>query len=117
MSPKILERSRPRVSVQDFTQEEILAFLQKKLTAHSVREAYLFGSFAAGTTTPWSDLDVLVVNPSAQPFIERPREFFDLHELGLPLDLLVYTPEEFARIRASDSPFWREFARHHRRII
>lgn len=116
MTPKILERSRPPVSVQDFTLEQILDHLRDRLANRAV-EAWLFGSLAAQTTTPWSDLDLVVVKPSDLPFIERPREFFDLSDLGIPIDLLVYTPEEFANLRQSDSPFWRQFEQQKRRIL
>lgn len=117
MTPKILDRSRPLVSVQDFTLEQILNYLRERLTNRGVHEAWLFGSLAAKTTTPWSDLDVVVVKPSDQPFIERPREFFDLLDLGIPIDLLVYTPDEFASLCQSDSPFWRQFELQKLRIL
>ena len=117
MTPKILDRSRPRISVQDFTLEQILLFLREKLAHRSIDEAWLFGSLATQTTTPWSDLDVVVIKPSEQAFIERPREFFDLFDLGIPIDLLIYTPEEFAELRQSASPFWRQFEKQKIRII
>lgn len=118
MTQKILDRSRPRISVQDFTLEQIQVFLRDKLAHNrSIHEAWLFGSLATQTATPWSDLDVVVIKPSEQAFIERPREFFDLFDLGIPIDLLVYTPEEFAQLRCSDSPFWRRFEQQKLRII
>ncbi|HKK00669.1 MAG TPA: nucleotidyltransferase domain-containing protein [Desulfuromonadales bacterium] len=117
MSLKILDRSRPRTSLLDFTPAEIRSFLQKKLADKGVLEAYLFGSFASGSCNPWSDLDVVAVKPTDQPFVERPREFSELYELGIPIDILVYTPLEFEEIRACASPFWQKFERQKVRIL
>lgn len=113
----VLERSRPRVSVLDFGVGEIEAFLKERLGGRGVLEAWLFGSAAAGTATAWSDLDVLVVRETAEPFVERPRALSDLLDLGLPVDLLVYTPAEFRRLREDGSGFWREFERTRKRLV
>lgn len=91
----VLERSRPRVSVLEFSVEELVGFLRERLEGRGVVGAYLFGSVAAGTANAWSDLDVVVVQPTVEPFVERPRPFSDLQDLGVPVDVLVYTPEEF----------------------
>jgi len=115
--PPVLERSRPTVSVLDFEVDEILAFLRERLLRAGVAEAYLMGSVAAGTAGPWSDLDVVVVQETDEPFVERPRAFADLHDLGVPVDVLVYTPEELKRLRAEGSGFWRAFEACHRRIV
>ena len=117
MSPRILEQSRPRTSIQDYAPATIQAFLLEKLVAKGVVEAYLFGSFVRGTVNPWSDLDLVVIKATERPFVERPLEFDDLFELGIPVDILVYTPGEFGELRTSDSPFWRQFEKHHLRLI
>ncbi|MBI5017956.1 MAG: nucleotidyltransferase domain-containing protein [Deltaproteobacteria bacterium] len=113
----VLERSRPRVSVLDFGAEEVKEFLRNCLARKAVAEAYVFGSFAAGTATPWSDLDVLVVCEMDAPFVERPRAFSDLLDLGVPVDLLVYTPVEFSKLREERSGFWKEFERTRERLL
>ena len=117
MPPKILERSRPRVSVLDFEPARVKSFLQEKLIAIGVQEAYLFGSFARGECSPWSDLDIVAIKPSNLPFLDRPREFTEIFDLGLPVHLLVYTPQEFVRLRAEATPFWKEFEKENERII
>ena len=67
----------------------------------------LFGSLATGEIGPWSDIDLVIVMKTGQPFIER------LHTIQRPLqprvatDLLVYTPEEFEQL-ARERPFVRE---------
>lgn len=62
-----------------------------------VRVGYL-GSYARGNWGVGSDLDVvLVVQSSEKPFIERSAAF-DTNSLPVPVDLLVYTKDEFERL-------------------
>lgn len=113
----ILDSSRPATSILDYSPQQITSFLQHKLAQQPVEAAYIFGSFARGQAAAWSDLDVLIVMPTKLPFLERPRLFDDLWELGVALDLLVYTPQEFQQLRQQSQGFWREFNRHHMQII
>lgn len=115
----ILEKSRPRRSVLDIGSEERDEFLIRKLQAQGVEAAYLFGSCADGTAGAWSDIDLVIVAESSRPFLERPRDFADLFELGVPLDILVYTPDEFAAMQHNQQQcgFWRTFAMAHRRLV
>ncbi len=77
----------------------------------------MFGSFPSGRAGAWSDLDVLLVKDTEAPFVERPRDFWDLLDIGIAMDILVYTAEEFERLAQSDSGFWREFQRSRIRIL
>jgi len=114
---KILDKSRPRISLPDLSLERVTHFLQEQLQGKGVIEAYLFGSLAAGTSHAWSDIDLLIVQNTEVPFVERARAFTDVFELGVPVDILVYTQEEFDRLRADNSGFWREFNQHNIKII
>ena len=114
---KILEKSRPGTSLLDFRREEVVAFLRDRLRDRQVLHAFLFGSMVAGGAGAWSDIDLIVVQETTLPFIERAREFSDLFDLGVPVDVLVYTPDEFAELRAGDSGFWQEFNRSHLRLF
>ena len=118
MDKKILEASRPRVSIKDFSIEEIVSFLKEALLKHeNVRDAYLFGSLAMNQEDAWSDIDVLIVADVEDPFIERPRAFFELLDLGVPVDILVYTPEEFEALRKNQRGFWKSFNDTHVKIL
>ncbi|MDY6849213.1 MAG: nucleotidyltransferase domain-containing protein [Thermodesulfobacteriota bacterium] len=117
MTAKILDQSRPSKSILDYPKQEIEDFLHEKLIRHGVIEAYIFGSYAQKNLTAWSDLDLLIVTESRQSFIERPRQFFDLLDLGIPIDILVYTPEEFLQLRHSGSGFWKGFQENHLKIL
>ena len=57
---------------------------------------FLFGSHAAGTTGEDSDVDLLIVR--ASDLAPHRRAFYICRSLlgsGMPIDILVYTPEEF----------------------
>lgn len=62
-----------------------------------IRVGYL-GSYARGNWGVGSDLDVVfIVQSSEKPFIERSAAF-DTNSLPVPVDLLVYTKDEFERL-------------------
>ena len=64
------------------------------------------GSRARGTAAPESDIDVIIVAPSRLPFVERGRDYLPaIRAAGVAADLLVYTPEEFERMRTEERPF------------
>ena len=113
----ILERSRPAVSVLDFSAMEIETFLKQKLRQHTIEAAYIFGSLASNTASDWSDIDLIIVMQTSESFLERGRQFEELYELGLPIDILVYTPGEFEKLKKSNTGFWNSFLESHLRII
>jgi len=57
---------------------------------------FLFGSYASGNPTLDSDLDLLIIQNSKLP---RHKRVFEIRKslIGsmIPLDIIVYTPEEF----------------------
>jgi predicted nucleotidyltransferase len=69
------------------------------LRRRRVGAAYLFGSWARGDADRLSDVDLIVVAASSRPFVDRFRDFPELLRGPTGIDLLVYTPEEFARER------------------
>lgn len=57
----------------------------------------LFGSYARGTAGPNSDVDLLVVMPVTGSRREKAIEIgVALHGFGVPKDIVVTTPEDFA---------------------
>jgi len=66
----------------------------------------LFGSHARGEGTPESDIDLLIVAPSDLPRWKRtPPIYRLLAGLGVPKDIVWWTPEEIARWRGVRSHF------------
>jgi predicted nucleotidyltransferase len=83
-----------------------LGSLRPLLDARGAHSAWVFGSYARGTASAESDIDVIVVAPTDRPFVERFRDYLPaIANAGVGVDLLVYTPEEFARMQAEERPF------------
>ncbi|RJX36298.1 MAG: nucleotidyltransferase domain-containing protein [Desulfurivibrio sp.] len=106
-SNEVLGKSRPRTSVVDFSLKQIKQFLAEKLKGKGVRSAYLVGSLATGSASFWSDIDVVIVKETATPFPDRALEFVELFDLGVAVDILVYTPEEISRLDREPTSFWK----------
>ena len=81
--------------------------LRRRLAPHlrRARKAIVFGSVARGTADEWSDLDLVVVAETPRPFLERYRDFQGIYDVWRRLDLLVYTPAEFADMQREGRPF------------
>ena len=63
-------------------------------TAHPKR-IILFGSRARGDARPDSDVDLLVIADSTKPRYRRAAPLYGvLSDILIPMDILVYTPEE-----------------------
>lgn len=75
----------------------------------------LFGSWAREEQNAQSDIDLLVIQESELP---RPQRYAQVRRLfwgiGVPLDILVYTPEEFARYQDVPGSFTHTVAREGR---
>lgn len=57
-----------------------------------------FGSFSRGNWGVGSDLDLVAVVESSENPFERRSTDWDLNELPVPADLLVYTQDEWERL-------------------
>ena len=60
----------------------------------TVKQVVVFGSTATGQTHAWSDLDLMVIEDSEAPFIERGLRLSRLVRPQVGTQFLVYTPEE-----------------------
>lgn len=71
----------------------------------------LFGSRAYGTATPESDVDLLIVKETDQPFHKRWAEVYRLVQplvKGVDFSPIVLTPREVARRQRARDPFIEE---------
>ena len=93
-------------NLKGLTREEFLIRLKETVEAR-VEECYIFGSFANGKFSSNSDVDIILIQKTDVPFLDRGKEFLDLYEIGPPLDLLIYTPEEFKALLKENQGFWK----------
>ena len=82
----------------------------------SPRRIILFGSFARGEISQWSDIDLVIIEETDKPFFERIREALRIIKPRVGIDLLIYTPEEIERA-AKTSRFIREEILEKGRVI
>jgi predicted nucleotidyltransferase len=70
------------------------------------QKVYLFGSWARGEEDELSDIDIVVIKDTILPFLKRLQELGKMlpSEIGA-VDLLVYTPEEFAAMHQGGNAF------------
>ena len=80
--------------------------LLNSLLSYQPERMYLFGSWARGEEDELSDLDLVIIKETKSPFFERLREVskFLPAEVG-GVDILVYTPDEFATMRKEGNAF------------
>jgi uncharacterized protein len=91
---------------QVVTEELLKAMTEKIVQEVNPRKVVLFGSHAKGTARPDSDLDFLVIEDG--PFdAQRSRRaamarlWMLFPEVRVPIDFLVYSPEEVAKWEGS----------------
>ena len=83
--------------------ESVKEFAQRLKKALPVREVYLYGTFAKGEVHEGSDIDLIVIGDFKERLFERIGKILDLTDL--PVEPLVYTPEEFEEMKTSQNPF------------
>lgn len=85
--------------------EEKLNKLLQALQGYHPQRIILFGSVARGEADADSDLDVLVIKDTADPFVRRLEAMAELCPLGVHADILVYTPHELRQMVDDGNPF------------
>ncbi len=80
--------------------------LARTLAGRPVHRVILFGSRARGDADEYSDTDLVIVAGTDRPFPDRCRDYLDLLEvIAPPVEMLIYTPEEFEQMRGEERPF------------
>jgi len=77
------------------TENKISEIVKKIALGYNPEKIILFGSYASGTATEDSDIDIFVIKDSELP---RPERTIQLRRMlfgsQVPMDLIVYTPNE-----------------------
>ncbi len=85
---------------------ECLDALCPLLRENEARAAWLIGSRARGTDDAHSDIDAIIVAESERPEVERFKDHLPaIVASPVGVDLFIYTPEEFERLRSEERPF------------
>jgi predicted nucleotidyltransferase len=93
--------AKQKKPMPEYLKQQIIdALIGKKL-----QQVIIFSSYARGNYDQYSDLDIIIVCDTQLPFVERFREFHPLFELPMAIELLVYTPQEFAGMIERENPF------------
>lgn len=80
------------------TKEKIDEIIKRIVENYHPEKIILFGSYAYGTPSEDSDLDLLIIKDSSLPRYKRGREVRKyLRGLKLAIDLVVYTEEEIQK--------------------
>ena len=65
-----------------------------------VKEAIVFGSFAGGSNTARSDIDLIAVYDTNKRFLDRYDDFDELNSMfSFPVDILPYTEREWEDVK------------------
>jgi uncharacterized protein len=83
--------------------------IEKIIRLYKPRKIILFGSYAYGQPGKHSDVDLLIIKETKQPRWKRGREINKLfNPYPFPMDILVYTPDEFTEGIEQKRPFLHE---------
>jgi uncharacterized protein len=78
-----------------YTPDEIDNLVRRIVARIQPQKIIIFGSYAKGTATIKSDLDILVIKETALPIANRTADLAPILSNALiPIDIHVYTPEE-----------------------
>jgi len=87
--------------------EKLIQRINRAFLPYEAERIYLFGSLARGGADELSDVDLVIIKHTAEPFWDRLREASRLFSgtIRKGADILVYTPEEFADMLARGNAF------------
>jgi predicted nucleotidyltransferase len=91
---------------REYDETTVQTIVEALIAGYSPQRVFLFGSHVSGTPDADSDIDLLVIKDTEEAFFDRlanaRRAVAGSHN-GIPLDLLVFTPDELeSRLIAGD---------------
>jgi len=91
-----------RIGLKEKRKKELESELQRVLPLiinSGVKKVILVGSLARGEVHRASDIDLIIVKETDKKFMDRLDEFYSLLTPRVAMDIFVYTPEEFERMK------------------
>lgn len=78
------------------SKEKIEEVVKRIVAHHHPEKIFLFGSYARGDAHEDSDIDLLIIDQTLEPGHKRAIKYLDaVQGVREPVDILVYTPDEF----------------------
>ena len=92
--------------MQPITEKLIQEVKNRIVSGVHPEKIILFGSYAYGTPTKDSDLDLLVIMPTDEPMHKRVLKIRKmLRDFRIPKDIMVYTPQEVEKWKNASTAF------------
>ncbi len=88
--------------------QELARYVRILTTRGNPERVIVFGSLATGHVHTWSDIDLVIIEQTDLPFLERLHRMRDLLQPQVGTDFLVYTPQEFEQLCQTHSFFCTE---------
>jgi uncharacterized protein len=76
-----------------------------RLSVYNPERVILFGSFARNESDEASDIDLVIIKSTEDDFFTRIRKVMRLLDLRTSMDILVYTPDEFEKMKSNGNAF------------
>jgi predicted nucleotidyltransferase len=96
-------------------EKEIQSITTQLIEKYGPEKIILFGSAARGGTGPDSDADFLIIKKQTPYYgSDRIRELSPIIERNIPVDFLIYRPEEFEKRLEMGDPFLKAILREGR---
>lgn len=77
---------------------QVQQIIDELVRNYQPEKVILFGSRVVGKTHKWSDVDLVVIKKTHKRFYDRIGEASGSFDHILPVDVIVYTPEEFDKM-------------------
>jgi len=105
-------KCRPKIEIAMDIQKEIDNISSQIIAKYKPEKVILFGSAARGEATPDSDLDFLIIKKETPYYgADRIRELSRMIDRNVPVDFLVYRPEEWEQRLKMGDPFLKSILR------
>ena len=86
--------------------KEVESITAQIIEKYNPEKIILFGSIVRGEISPDSDVDILIIKRDTPLYgADRIRQLSRLIERNIPIDFLVYRPEEFEKRIEMGDPF------------
>lgn len=86
-------------------QDELDRITNILINQYNAEKIILFGSMATGDIHEWSDIDLIVIKKTKEPFIKRLKNASLLIGSNVSCDLIIYTEEEFEKMKKEKRSF------------